>query len=95
MTKFIMECELHGTGPRTRLDLQNIADHFFAIVEEFGPCIRWIESHITQEKLYGVFIADHELIVRQLAFQVGLPVSQITQIKESLSPTLIRDISTE
>ena len=95
MTKFIMECELHGTEPKTRLELQNISNHFFAIVEEFGPCIRWIESHITQEKLYGVFIADHELIVRQLAFQVGLPVSQITQVTESLSPHFRSPISAE
>jgi len=87
MPKYIIEREIPGAGSLTAQDLQGISQKSCGILNDMGPKIQWVESYVTDDKVYCVYIAPDEATVRAHAEQGGFPANRISQIKTMIDPT--------
>ncbi len=87
MPKFIIEREIPNAGSLTSEDLQGIAQQSCSILQDMGPKIQWIESYVTDDKVYCVYIAPDEKAIREHAQQGSFPANRISQIKTIIDPT--------
>lgn len=87
MPKFIIERAIPGAGRLTPSELQTISQKSCSILKEMGPEIQWVQSYVTDEKVYCVYIAPNEEAIRQHAEQGGFPVNNIAPIRSIIDPT--------
>ncbi len=87
MPKYIIEREIPGAGSLTAQDLQSISQKSCGILSEMGPKIQWVESYVTDNKVYCVYIAPDEATVRAHAEQGGFPANSVAAIKTMIDPT--------
>ena len=87
MPKYIIEREIPGAGALTSQDLQGISQKSCGILKDMGPKIQWVESYVTDDKVYCVYIAPDEATVRAHAEQGGFPANRISEIKTMIDPT--------
>lgn len=87
MPKFIIERELPGAGSLSPEELKAISRKSCSILREMGPEIQWVESFVTEDKIYCVYIAPSEEAIRRHAEEGGFPVNTIRQIKRVIDPT--------
>ena len=87
MPKYIIEREIPGAGSLTAKDLQVISQKSCGILKDMGPKIQWVESYVTDDKVYCVYIAPDEATVKAHAEQGGFPANRISEIKTMIDPT--------
>ena len=87
MPKFIIEREIPGGGKLTPAELQAISQKSCGVLKELGPQIQWIESYVTDDKVYCVYIAPDEATVREHARQGGFPANRISEVRGIIDPT--------
>ncbi|MDD1627248.1 MAG: DUF4242 domain-containing protein [Methylococcaceae bacterium] len=87
MPKYIIEREIPGAGSLTAQDLQGISQKSCGVLNDMGPKIQWVESYVTDDKIYCVYIAPDEATVRAHAEQGGFPANRISRIKTIIDPT--------
>lgn len=87
MPKYLIEREIPGAGHLQTQELQMIARKSCDVLQNLGPQIQWLESYVTQDKLYCVYIAPDEKTVREHAIQGGFPANKISRIKTVIDPT--------
>jgi len=87
MPKYIIEREIPGAGSLTAQDLQGISQKSCGILNDMGPKIQWVESYVTDDKVYCVYIAPDEATVRAHAEQGGFPANRISRIRTMIDPT--------
>ena len=87
MPKYIIEREIPGAGSLTAKDLQVISQKSCGILKDMGPTIQWVESYVTDDKVYCVYIAPDEATVRAHAEQGGFPANRVSEIKTMIDPT--------
>ncbi len=87
MPKYIIEREIPGAGTLTAEDLQGISQKSCGVLRELGTKIQWVESYVTDDKVYCVYIAPDEATIRTHAEQGGFPANRISQIKGIIDPT--------
>ncbi len=87
MPKFIIERELEGAGKLSQSELQGISQKSCSVLNRMGPEIQWLESYVTNDKIYCVYIAPDEQTIRQHAEQGGFPANRIEEIKTIIDPT--------
>ena len=87
MPKYIIEREIPGAGSLTTQDLHGISQKSCGILNAMGPKIQWVESYVTDDKVYCVYIAPDEATVRAHAEQGGFPANRISQIRNMIDPT--------
>ena len=87
MPKYIIEREIPGAGSLTAQDLQGISQKSCGILSAMGPSIQWVESYVTDDKVYCVYIAPDEAAIRAHAEQGGFPANRISAIKTIIDPT--------
>ena len=87
MPKFIIEREISGAGKLTPQDLQAISQKSCAVLKQMGPQIQWLESYVTDDKVYCVYIAPDEATIREHARQGGFPVNRVSAVKRLIDPT--------
>jgi hypothetical protein len=87
MPKYIIEREIPGAGALTSQDLQGISQKSCSVLSALGPSIQWLESYVTDDKVYCVYIAPDEATVRAHAEQGGFPANRISEIKTIIDPT--------
>ena len=87
MPKFVIEREIPGAGKLTPLELQTIAQKSCGVLRDMGPQIQWVESYVTDDKIYCVYVAPNEDAVRQHAQQGGFPANRISRIRSMIDPT--------
>jgi hypothetical protein len=87
MPKFLIERELPGAGNLSGEELQAIAQTSCRALQKMGPQIQWVESYVTGDKVYCVYIAPNEEMVREHAKQGGFPANRVSEIKSILDPT--------
>ena len=87
MPKYIIERDIPSAGSLTAHDLQGISQKSCGILNEMGPKIQWLESYVTDDKVYCVYIAPDEATVKAHAEQGGFPANRISQIKTMIDPT--------
>jgi len=87
MPKFLIEREIPGAGDLTAQELQAISQKSCGVLREMGPRIQWVESYVTGDKIYCVYIAPDEATVREHAAQGGFPANMVSEIKRMIDPT--------
>ena len=87
MPKYVIERDLPGAGNLSKSDLQGIAQKSCGVLRDLGPEITWQHSYVTDDKIYCVYIAPNEQIIRQHAEQGGFPANRISEVKEVIDPT--------
>jgi hypothetical protein len=87
MPKFLIEREIPGAGKLSARDLQAISQKSCGVLRNMGPQIQWVESYVTGNKIYCVYIAPNEEMVREHARQGEFPANRISEIKSVIDPT--------
>ncbi len=87
MPKFVIEREIPGVGSLTAAQLQAASQTSCSVLRNLGPQIQWIQSYATPDKLYCIYVAPSEDVIRQHAEQSGFPASRISEIKTIIDPT--------
>ena len=87
MPKFVIEREIPGAGKLTPEQLRGISQKSCSVLKNLGPQIQWVESFVTQDKIYCVYIAPNEEMVREHAKQGGFPANRISEVKRMIDPT--------
>ena len=87
MPKFVIEREISGAGELSPNDLQTISKKSCGILTELGPQIQWVQSYVTGNKIYCIYIAPNEEIIREHASRGGFPVDRISLITSMIDPT--------
>ena len=86
MPKYVIERELPGAGKLSAVDLQGISQKSCDVLQELGPKIQWLESYVTDNKIYCVYIAPNENLVRKHAEMGEFPISAINEVKAIIDP---------
>jgi hypothetical protein len=87
MPKFVIERDIPEAGSLSSEQLQAISHKSRGILREMGPEIQWVESYITDEKIYCVYVAPDEDAVRKHSQQSGIPANRISRIRSVIDPT--------
>jgi hypothetical protein len=87
MPKFVIEREIPGAGKLTPGELQGISQKSCSVLNEMGPKIQWVESYVTDDKIYCVYIAPDEASVREHASKGGFPANRVSQVRSKIDPT--------
>ena len=87
MPKFVIEREIPGAGKLTPEQLQAISQKSCGVLKSMGPQIQWLQSFVTDDKIYCVYIAPDEETVRQHAQQGGFPANSIARVRSVIDPT--------
>ncbi len=87
MPKFIIERNLPNAGKLTAAELQQISQKSCAVLSSLGPAIQWVQSYVTGDKIYCVYIAPNEAMVREHARLGGFPANEVAKVSEIIDPT--------
>ena len=87
MPKFLIEREIPGAGNLSQQELQSISQTSCDVLQKLGPQIQWIQSYVTGDKVYCVYIAPNEEMIREHARQGGFPANRVSEIKTVIDPT--------
>jgi hypothetical protein len=87
MPKFVIEREVPGAGKLSAAELQAISQKSCGVLRELGPQVQWLESYVTADKIYCVYIAPSEAAVREHAAKGGFPANRVSEVKRIIDPT--------
>ena len=87
MPKYVIEREIPGAGKLSPQELRAISQKSCGVLREIGPQVQWLQSYVTDDKIYCVYVAPNEDAVRQHAQQGGFPANRISQIRSMIDPT--------
>ena len=87
MPKYVIERVVPGASNMTPAELKSMSMRSCNVLNELGPQIQWIQSYVTDNKIYCVYIAPNEEMVREHARRGGFPANQVAQVKTLIDPT--------
>ncbi len=87
MPKYVIEREIPGAGNLSAQELQAISQKSCAVLGELGPRIQWINSFVTENKIYCVYLAPDAETIREHASRGGFPANKISEVKGVIDPT--------
>jgi hypothetical protein len=87
MPKFVIEREIPGAGNLSPADLHAISQKSCGVLNAMGPQIQWLESFVTDDKIYCVYVAPSEDVVREHARQGGFPANRVARVRSMIDPT--------
>ena len=87
MPKYIIEREIPNAGNLSAAELQGISQKSCSILKNMGPQIQWVESFVTQDKIYCTYIAPSQEEIRRHSSEGGFPANSIAEIKSVIDPT--------
>lgn len=87
MPKFVIQREVPGAGQFGPSELQSIAKRSVGVLRQLGPDIQWIESYVTGNHLYCVYVAPDEEMIREHGRLGGFPVTKVSQVAQVIDPT--------
>lgn len=87
MPKYVIERELPGAGNLSTQELQAISQKSCGVLSNLGASIQWLQSYVTDDKIYCVYIAPNEEMVREHARQGGFPANKVSEVRAVIDPT--------
>lgn len=87
MPKFVIERNIPGAGSLSQTELQGISQKSCSVLGEMGPQIQWVQSYVTSDKVYCVYIAPDEATIRQHAEKGGFPADSVSEVRSVIDPT--------
>ncbi len=86
MPKYLIERDIPGAGNLSAEELQGVSQKSCSVLQEMGPQIQWVHSYVTGDKVYCVYIAPNEEMIREHAKQGGFPANRISEIRAVIDP---------
>ncbi|PMW95326.1 DUF4242 domain-containing protein [Pseudomonas sp. FW215-R2] len=87
MPKFVIEREIPGAGKLSEQELKAVSQTSCNVLRELGPEVQWLQSYVTADKIYCVYIAPNEELVREHARQGGFPANSVSRVTTIIDPT--------
>jgi hypothetical protein len=87
MKRFVIERDMPGVGTLERDQLREAAKKSNSVLADLGPAVQWVESYVTNDKIYCVYLANDESVVRKHAEISGFPANKISEVKRVIDPT--------
>lgn len=86
MPKYVIEREIPNAGKLTAAELKAISQKSCGVLQNLGPQIQWVESYVTDDKIYCVYISPNEEMIREHASQGGFPANRVSEVRSVISP---------
>ena len=93
MPKFVIEREIPGAGNLSGPELQAISQTSCGVLRQMGPQIQWVQSYVTGDKVYCIYIAPNAEMIGEHARQGGFPANRISEIKAIIDPTTAEEVA--
>ena len=87
MPKYVIEREIPGAGKLSPQELKGISQTSCGVLSNMGPQIQWLQSYVTGDKVYCVYIAPNEEMIREHARQGGFPSNKVSEVTAIIDPT--------
>jgi len=87
MPKYVIEREIPGAGKLSADQLRGISQTSCGVLRQMGPDVQWVESFVTDDKIYCVYLAPNEAAVREHATRGGFPANRVSQVRTMIDPT--------
>ena len=87
MPKFVIERQIPGAGKLSPKELQGISQKSCSVLRELGPQVQWVQSYVTDDKIYCVYIAPDAATVRKHAEMGGFPANSVAEVRTMIDPT--------
>jgi hypothetical protein len=87
MPKYVIEREIPNAGKLSKEELQGVSQKSCGVLRELGPQIQWVQSYVTDNKIYCVYIAPNEEAVKKHAELGGFPANSISEVRSVIDPT--------
>lgn len=87
MPRYVIEREIPGAGDLSQEELHSISQKSCAVLRDLGPQVQWVQSYVTHDKIYCIYIAPDEASVRKHAELGGFPANSIAQVSSVIDPT--------
>ncbi|MFY9911691.1 MAG: DUF4242 domain-containing protein [Candidatus Sulfotelmatobacter sp.] len=87
MPRYVIERDIPNVGDLTQEQMLGVAQKSCSVLKNLGPQVQWLESYVTQDKIYCIYIAPNEAMVREHAKQGGFPANRISEVKRIIDPT--------
>jgi hypothetical protein len=91
MPKYVIERDIPGAGKLSTFELRNISQRSCTVLDRLGPKIQWVQSYVTDDRIYCVYIAPDEDVVREHAKQGRFPANRISRVRTVIDPTTAED----
>lgn len=95
MPRYVIERELPGAGNLTKDQLQAISQKSCSVLDELGPKIQWVESFVTEDKIYCIYNAPNKELIKEHAEKGGFPANRIEEIRNVISPVTAEMVAEE
>lgn len=89
MAQFVIEREIPGAGSLSEPEIRELSLRSLQTLTDMGPQIQWLHSYVTEDKLYCVYLAPDENMIREHARRVGLPADRVAAVRRLIDPTKI------
>ena len=87
MPKYVIERNIPGAGKMSEVDLKAVSQKSCGVLRKLGSEIQWLQSYVTDDKIYCVYIAPNEAMVREHAKQGGFPANSVAVVRKMIDPT--------
>ena len=87
MAQYVIEREIPGAGSLSESEIREISLRSLQALKDIGPQIQWLHSYVTQDKIYCIYIAPNEEMVREHARQGGFPANKVSEVRLVIDPT--------
>lgn len=87
MPKYVIEREIPGAGNLSAEELKAVSQTSCRVLNNLGPQIQWVQSYVTGDKIYCIYIAPNEEMVYEHAKQGGFPANSVSEVKAVIDPT--------
>jgi hypothetical protein len=95
MPRYVIERELSGAGKLSQTELVGISQKSCAMLDDLGPRIQWVESFVTEDKIYCIYNAPNKEIIKQHAEMGGFPANRIEEISNVINPVTAEKVLQE
>ena len=92
MKKYVIERPIPGVGSLNRDELHAASTKSCCVLDELGPDIQWVHSYVTDDKIYCVYLAASEQLIREHARRAGFPATSISAVRAMIDPTMRSDV---
>jgi len=87
MKRFVIEREMPGVGTLEREQMRDAAQKSNSVLQQLGPDIQWVQSYVTADKIYCVYLAKDEKLIREHAKISGFPANKVSEVRRVIDPT--------
>ena len=86
MPKYVIERELPGAGKLSSAELRAVAQKSCDVLRELGPSVQWLESFVTEDKIYCVYVAPNKELIKEHAAKGGFPANRVEEVSQVIGP---------